>query len=110
MVNESRDQCILVSGESGAGKTEASKYILTYIAAISRPGSNAQIREILLQSNDVLEAFGNARTMRNDNSSRFGKYMDIKFDSSVNYSHTENLLSNVHFNIFFLHEIPQLES
>lgn len=92
MVNEGRDQCILISGESGAGKTEASKYILNYIAAISRPGSNAQIKEILLQSNDVLEAFGNARTVRNDNSSRFGKYMDIKFDPCVTFSHTEDFL------------------
>nr|CAB3264155.1 unconventional myosin-Ic-like [Phallusia mammillata] len=81
MRNESCDQCILISGESGAGKTEASKYILQYLSVCST--SNEQVGHIksqLLQSNPVLEAFGNAKTHRNDNSSRFGKYMDIQFD------------------------------
>ena len=81
MLNQVQDQCILISGESGAGKTEASKYILNFITAISQPSeSSSQIKKILLQSNDVLESFGNARTVRNDNSSRCGKYMEIKFD------------------------------
>ncbi|TRY57362.1 hypothetical protein DNTS_024948 [Danionella cerebrum] len=76
-----RDQCILISGESGAGKTEASKKILQYYTHICPTRNNTQtIRERLLQSNPVLEAFGNAKTLRNDNSSRFGKYMDIQFD------------------------------
>ncbi|XP_076130722.1 unconventional myosin-Ic isoform X1 [Alosa pseudoharengus] len=78
---ERRDQCILISGESGAGKTEASKKILLYYTTMCPAReNNASIRERLLQSNPVLEAFGNAKTLRNDNSSRFGKYMDIQFD------------------------------
>uniref|UniRef100_A0A8C1X944 Myosin Ic, paralog a n=1 Tax=Cyprinus carpio TaxID=7962 RepID=A0A8C1X944_CYPCA len=78
---ERRDQCILLSGESGAGKTEASKKILQYYTHICPTRNNTHtIRERLLQSNPVLEAFGNAKTLRNDNSSRFGKYMDIQFD------------------------------
>ncbi|KAA0717237.1 Unconventional myosin-Ic [Triplophysa tibetana] len=78
---ERRDQCILISGESGAGKTEASKKILQYYTHICPTRNNTHtIRERLLLSNPVLEAFGNAKTLRNDNSSRFGKYMDIQFD------------------------------
>ena len=84
MMRENRDECILISGESGAGKTEASKYILEFIAATSPSESMSLIKSNLLRSNFVLEAFGNAKTIRNDNSSRFGKYMDIQFDFKVN--------------------------
>lgn len=71
----------MVSGESGAGKTEAAKKILEYIAAVSQEGAGvARIKEMLLDSNPILEAFGNAKTLRNDNSSRFGKYMELSFD------------------------------
>uniref|UniRef100_A0A3B5LJX6 Myosin motor domain-containing protein n=1 Tax=Xiphophorus couchianus TaxID=32473 RepID=A0A3B5LJX6_9TELE len=81
MRTERRDQCILISGESGAGKTEASKKILLYFA-VTCPTNDHMLTlgDRLLQSNPVLEAFGNAKTLRNDNSSRFGKYMDIQFD------------------------------
>ncbi|XP_057676304.1 unconventional myosin-Ic-like [Corythoichthys intestinalis] len=81
MRTTSRDQCILISGESGAGKTEASKKILLYYAATC-PASHhmSTLGDRLLQSNPILEAFGNAKTLRNDNSSRFGKYMDVQFD------------------------------
>ncbi|XP_027625441.1 unconventional myosin-Ia [Tupaia chinensis] len=76
-----RDQCILITGESGAGKTEASKLVMSYVAAVCGKGDQVNsVKEQLLQSNPVLEAFGNAKTIRNNNSSRFGKYMDIEFD------------------------------
>ncbi|XP_053376054.1 unconventional myosin-Ic-like isoform X2 [Mercenaria mercenaria] len=81
MRGENRDQCILISGESGAGKTEASKKVLHYIAASNKDTKDVErVKDRLLESNPLLEAFGNAKTTRNDNSSRFGKYMDIQFD------------------------------
>ncbi|KAL2091871.1 hypothetical protein ACEWY4_011669 [Coilia grayii] len=81
MLTEYNNHFILISGESGAGKTEASKKILQYYA-VSCPSSAIldTVRDRMLMSNPVLEAFGNAKTLKNDNSSRFGKYMDIQFD------------------------------
>uniref|UniRef100_A0A1B6HVB5 Myosin motor domain-containing protein n=1 Tax=Homalodisca liturata TaxID=320908 RepID=A0A1B6HVB5_9HEMI len=73
-----QDQCVVVSGESGSGKTEAARMVLHFITVTS--SADDVIRERLLQSAPLLEAFGNAKTYRNDNSSRFGKYMDIEFD------------------------------
>ncbi|KAG7490601.1 unconventional myosin-Ih [Solea senegalensis] len=82
MLAEFNNHFILISGESGAGKTEASKKILQYYA-VSCPSTTLlnTVRDKMLMSNPVLEAFGNAKTLKNDNSSRFGKYMDIQFDS-----------------------------
>ncbi|XP_037547694.1 unconventional myosin-Ih [Nematolebias whitei] len=81
MKSEFNNHFILISGESGAGKTEASKKILQFYA-VSCPSTKVlnNVRDRLLLSNPVLEAFGNAKTLKNDNSSRFGKYMDIQFD------------------------------
>ncbi|XP_024113501.1 unconventional myosin-Ic isoform X2 [Oryzias melastigma] len=81
MQSESNNHFILISGESGAGKTEASKKILQFYA-VSCPSTKLlnNVRDRLLLSNPVLEAFGNAKTLKNNNSSRFGKYMDIQFD------------------------------
>ncbi|KAK9409132.1 unconventional myosin-If [Crotalus adamanteus] len=68
------------SGESGAGKTVAAKYIMGYISKVSGGGEKVQhVKDIILQSNPLLEAFGNAKTVRNNNSSRFGKYFEIQF-------------------------------
>ncbi|XP_062272746.1 unconventional myosin-Ih [Scomber scombrus] len=82
MLSELNNHFILISGESGAGKTEASKKILQYYA-VSCPSTTLlnTVRDKMLMSNPVLEAFGNAKTLKNDNSSRFGKYMDIQFNS-----------------------------
>ena len=74
-------QILHCPGESGSGKTEASKKVLEYIAARTNHLRNVEtVKDKLLQTNPLLEAFGNAKTHRNDNSSRFGKYMDVQFN------------------------------
>uniref|UniRef100_A0A673MQW1 Osteoclast-stimulating factor 1 n=1 Tax=Sinocyclocheilus rhinocerous TaxID=307959 RepID=A0A673MQW1_9TELE len=82
MMIERENQCVIISGESGAGKTVAAKYIMGYISKVSGGGPRVQhVKDIILQSNPLLEAFGNAKTVRNNNSSRFGKYFEIQFSS-----------------------------
>ena len=84
-----RNQTIIVSGESGAGKTISAKYIMRYFANIDQLSSSyhhggdfaaSQVEQQVLATNPIMEAFGNAKTVRNDNSSRFGKYIQIYFD------------------------------
>lgn len=83
-----RDQSIIVSGESGAGKTVSAKHAMRYLASIaSSKSKRVKIEQRVLASNPIMEAIGNASTVRNDNSSRFGKYIQIFFDR-----HTRKIL------------------
>ncbi|KAI9478230.1 MAG: P-loop containing nucleoside triphosphate hydrolase protein [Benjaminiella poitrasii] len=95
MIREKTNQTIVVSGESGAGKTVSAKYIMRYFATADdqettnkkkrRPdGMMTEVEEQILATNPIMEAFGNAKTTRNDNSSRFGKYIEIQFDEDTN--------------------------
>ncbi|KAF9531924.1 myosin-1 [Crepidotus variabilis] len=76
------NQCVIISGESGAGKTEAAKRIMQYIAAVSggQDSSIQEIKDMVLATNPLLESFGCAKTLRNNNSSRHGKYLEIMFN------------------------------
>uniref|UniRef100_A0A669CRM2 Myosin VAb n=1 Tax=Oreochromis niloticus TaxID=8128 RepID=A0A669CRM2_ORENI len=80
MARDERNQSIIVSGESGAGKTVSAKYAMRYFATVSSSGE-ANVEERVLASSPIMEALGNAKTTRNDNSSRFGKYIEIGFDT-----------------------------
>ena len=115
MINERINQSIIVSGESGAGKTQSAKFVMRYFAivdelsssragsshdvnAASQSGANTSIEDAVLSTNPIMEvmsiitkitltykkAFGNSKTTRNDNSSRFGKYIEILFDKKPN--------------------------
>ncbi|KAL6506964.1 hypothetical protein OROHE_022401 [Orobanche hederae] len=80
MMKDETNQSIIISGESGAGKTETAKIAMQYLAALG--GGGGGIESEVLQTSCVLEAFGNAKTSRNDNSSRFGKLIEIHFSST----------------------------
>ncbi|KAJ2780775.1 Myosin type-2 heavy chain 1 [Coemansia interrupta] len=96
MVRDKKNQTIIVSGESGAGKTMSAKYIMRYFASAHEDSSGSpakqgaaagdsrnaisRVEEQILATNPVLESFGNAKTTRNDNSSRFGKFLEIRFN------------------------------
>ncbi|ODV77822.1 uncharacterized protein CANTADRAFT_283717 [Suhomyces tanzawaensis NRRL Y-17324] len=92
---DGKNQTIVVSGESGAGKTVSAKYIMRYFASVEEDSELEQnigtehksdmsdVEKQILATNPIMEAFGNAKTTRNDNSSRFGKYLEILFDSKI---------------------------
>ncbi|XP_053317882.1 unconventional myosin-Va isoform X3 [Spea bombifrons] len=83
MARDERNQSIIVSGESGAGKTVSAKYAMRYFATVSGSTNEANVEEKVLASNPIMEAIGNAKTTRNDNSSRFGKYIEIGFEKRL---------------------------
>ncbi|KFO15496.1 Myosin-IIIa, partial [Balearica regulorum gibbericeps] len=78
MVTYNSDQCIVISGESGAGKTQSAHLLVQHLTVLGK-ANNRTLQEKILQVNNLVEAFGNAGTIINDNSSRFGKYLEMKF-------------------------------
>merc|ERR1711892_399828 len=86
MQNSGMNQSILITGESGAGKTENTKKVISYFATVCSSGKRkegeASLEDKIVQTNPVLEAWGNAKTVRNDNSSRFGKFIRIHFNQA----------------------------
>ncbi|RUS79659.1 hypothetical protein EGW08_012582, partial [Elysia chlorotica] len=80
MLREKKNQCIVISGESGSGKTESTNLLLHHLTALSHKGLHGSgVEQTILGAGPVLEAFGNAKTVHNNNSSRFGKFIQVNY-------------------------------
>ncbi len=88
LTKNGQSQCLIITGESGAGKTESCKLLTQYLAAVNKSSSNL-IPEQILEAAPMLESFGNAKTIRNDNSSRFGKFLQIIFKVRFFVKHSQ---------------------
>mmetsp|Transcript_4176 Transcript_4176/g.9039 ORF Transcript_4176/g.9039 Transcript_4176/m.9039 type:complete len:1309 (+) Transcript_4176:110-4036(+) len=82
MLQNSHSQSVIISGESGAGKTETAKILLQYLAEVSSGSSNSDLHHRVIQTNPIMESFGCAKTVWNNNSSRFGKFLTLQFNST----------------------------
>ncbi|KAG7401717.1 hypothetical protein PHYBOEH_011006 [Phytophthora boehmeriae] len=111
---ERRNQSILVSGESGSGKTESTKFLMQYLTSVGttsqrhvkREGGAVEIGKRILQTNPILESFGNAQTVRNDNSSRFGKFIKLQFGAE-NEIVGARIVSYLLEKVRLLHQSPE---
>lgn len=80
LARDNRNQSIIVTGESGAGKTVSTKYVMRYFASVDNMGTEmSEVEERVMATNPIMESFGNAKTIRNNNSSRFGKYIQVLY-------------------------------
>ena len=91
MIENHKDQTFIISGDSGSGKTESAKYLINYL----NNSSKGEISSNIINGNEILESFGNAKTSKNDNSSRFGKLICINFSK-------EGKILNAHFETYLL--------
>ncbi|XP_055076956.1 unconventional myosin-IXAa isoform X5 [Periophthalmus magnuspinnatus] len=82
MLQRQRNQCIVISGESGSGKTQSTNFLIHHLTALSQKGYASGVEQIILGAGPVLEAFGNAKTAHNNNSSRFGKFIQVNYQES----------------------------
>ncbi|KAM7337468.1 hypothetical protein ACRRTK_003587 [Alexandromys fortis] len=96
MLQRKKNQCIVISGESGSGKTQSTNFLIHHLTALSQKGFASGVEQIILGAGPVLEAFGNAKTAHNNNSSRFGKFIQ------VNYQETGTVLGNYHVFYYLL--------
>lgn len=96
MLRSRKNQCIVISGESGSGKTESTNLLLHHLTALSQKGSQGSgVEQTILSAGPVLEAFGNAKTAHNNNSSRFGKFIQVNYKEN----------GMVHGLVFYIHKI-----